>query len=115
MVISSNKIQPRSDGLDFPETIIPVVQGPTYKQRVLLFAGHVKKICLDSVTDATMHGLPRIVNAEQLIFLRIVWLVCCMAATAVCLLCCAKCLYEFFEYPVVTNVDSILEIPTKFP
>lgn len=74
----------------------------------------IKEALFEIISTSTSHGLPNIVRSRR-IFHKLLWLV----STALSCAFCAKFIYDgvsnYFDFPVVTVIETIYEQPTLFP
>jgi hypothetical protein len=68
----------------------------------------------DASLETSMHGLPSIIKTDHTV-LKILWLAAFLAASGYCSYLIVLTIQSYLEYKVVTNIDTISEIPTKFP
>ena len=68
----------------------------------------------DLAETSTSHGLPNIVRTNR-ISLKIIWLICFLAALGACIYMVYKTLNEYYGYEVVTNIQVVNENSPTFP
>ena len=79
-----------------------------------LLIGLLKNEIKESLLNTTAHGLPQIVR-NQSIFLKIIWLILFLASSAYCSYLIVTSFKSYFEYNVITQIDTFIDIPSKFP
>ena len=70
----------------------------------------LKKMC----QTANAHGVPKIFNSERVV-IRLMWLICILICSSLCIWMLTKTVDSFFEYSAVTNIDIKPEMPSPFP
>lgn len=76
--------------------------------------GHVKEILVRSCEETTAHGLAPLVRRESWL-IRIVWIVCTLASTAVCAYLIALVIIAYLSYDTVTSTEQVRLLTTDFP
>ncbi len=74
----------------------------------------LKNIVKSIIEDSTIHGLPRILKANNLIS-KITWIICSCISTGFCLYLIVAAIINFFEYKVMTTIETKTEMPANFP
>ena len=49
-----------------------------------------KIICLECLTDTTIHALPNISKSSNHLGLKVIWTICLFACSGYCLYCCVQ-------------------------
>lgn len=63
---------------------------------------------------STFHGLPKIIVADSWL-LRIFWLLVTVPAYAYCASFIMRNVADYYEYPVITNINRVYESAPEFP
>ena len=71
------------------------------------------KVIKAKIAESTMHGLPMALKHE-FIAMKVLWIFVFMGSLSYCAYLMTSLVQSYFTYPLVTNIDTILEIPTKF-
>ena len=74
----------------------------------------IKESLLNFITTSSAHGLPRILTSKEWI-LRIIWLLLFLSSACYMIYSCSLLLISYLQYPTSVNIDTIREIPTRFP
>ena len=74
-----------------------------------------KIICLECLTDTTIHALPNISKSSNHLGLKVIWTICLLACSGYCLYCCVQTIQTYLSYEFATKVSIVQEIPTEFP
>ena len=94
-----------------PESEIKKADEKTEEQRLFK---KIFKILYACILDTTMHGLPRVLSTEY-IALKIIWGICVLISSGICLWLIIYSIMVFFKYDYESSADYAIEIPTKFP
>lgn len=74
----------------------------------------MKRKTLQLLSGTSFHGVPKVVTSE--IWLqKIIWVGLIMASFVYCSMMISRNLIDYFDYPVVTNIQSIYEKEPEFP
>ena len=60
------------------------------------------------------HGIPKLFNTERTI-IKIMWFLFTVGSGVVCIYNLVQNVNDYFQYPVITNINTINEMPTEFP
>lgn len=74
----------------------------------------LKTLLIEWASNSTSHGIPNIAKTDR-IYLKILWLIFFLLSSSFCFYLIIKCLIEYSQYPVLTNIQLITETPTQFP
>ena len=74
----------------------------------------IKKAFIDTVLSSTSHGIPNIFRSNKTFF-KVMWTILFILCFAVCCLSILVSVITYLKWDVVTSIDYISEIPTKFP
>ena len=104
----SDEVNHNSDS-SIPENKNKVSDKVTYKKWFESFY----VILRNKLEESSMHGIPNIIRSDRAI-LKIVWLIILLASISYCAYLMWMSIQTYLRYPVVTNIDKILQIPTSF-
>jgi hypothetical protein len=99
----------KSDANLFEKQSISKTENP--KQNLYF---QIKKECITAGQNTTAHGIPSILRNEKLA-LKIIWIILFLTSSAYCLHLVIQSALNYLEYPVVTQIKTVTEIPSKFP
>jgi len=74
----------------------------------------IYKSLKEIASTAQIHGIPKIINSDHIV-IKIMWLFFTIGSVSVCFWVLVKTIRDYLEYPVVTNINQISEIPSAFP
>jgi len=66
------------------------------------------------IEESTIHGIPRVFKAKYLIT-KITWIIFFCISASVCTYSIIASILNYFQYSVVTTIETITEIPSNFP
>ena len=64
--------------------------------------------------SSSSHGLPNILSAEK-IHIKLMWIMCYISAAVLFAYLIGRNVTLYFEYEVVTNIKSFIDIPSILP
>ena len=67
------------------------------------------------ISETTFHGLPKIFGAEKHLIERLVWAVISLVSWTYCTLYILSNIDEYYQYPVITNINRVYEKEAEFP
>ena len=65
-------------------------------------------------SDSTIHGLPRVFKSK-LTIVKLIWLACFVCSGCICAYASLKTIQSYFDYQVITNIQTFKEKPAMFP
>jgi len=74
----------------------------------------LKNIVKSIIEDSTIHGLPRIIKANNSVS-KLAWIIFSCISTSFCLYLIITAIFNYFEFKVIIQIDSKTEIPANFP
>lgn len=74
----------------------------------------IKQTFVARASGSTFHGLTNLVNSEY-IFLKLVWFLAMLASFSYFLIVIMQTVSEYYEYPVITNINRVYEKEPQFP
>jgi hypothetical protein len=77
----------------------------------ILFKNSIKETC----ASTTMHAIPNILRESSHLILKIIWIICFVICSGLCLYFIIDAFQNFLAYPVVINRSIVQEIPSQFP
>jgi hypothetical protein len=74
----------------------------------------IRSFAYNSIQSSTTHGLPNLFKTGNK-YVRLMWIVCLLASSALCFFLIAKSISEYLQYQVVTQISVIYQVPMEFP
>ena len=74
----------------------------------------MKKIIFDSITQSSLHGLPKI-TAQSSLILQIIYTLCFFVCLGYCIVSCILITQKYRLYQSTTKISIVQEVPTNFP
>jgi hypothetical protein len=74
----------------------------------------IKETIKSIIEDSTIHGLPRVLKSNSWTS-KIAWILFFIGSTSICLNLIITAILSFLKYKTVTNIETITEIPARFP
>jgi hypothetical protein len=68
----------------------------------------------ETFSQSTAHGIPNIINNSNLVT-KLIWLLSVLISTCALIWFLCNTILDYFEYPVVTSINTNYESPTEFP
>ena len=76
---------------------------------------NIKKTVLDKATKSSFHGIPQLVESNHFILVNLIWLAAMVVSYIYCFVVVASNVSEFYEYPVITNINQVFSHEPEFP
>ena len=76
---------------------------------------NIKKAVLDKATKSSFHGIPQLVESNPFILVNLIWLAAMVVSYIYCFVVVASNVAEFYEYPVITNINQVFSKEPEFP
>jgi hypothetical protein len=92
------------------KSLSPELVKKSNEQALLLFRNKF----LELVETSTSHGLPNIVRTKRL-SIKILWTICLLTAIAGCSYMVFESISDYCGYDVVTKIEKITELKSRFP
>jgi hypothetical protein len=75
----------------------------------------LKNALKETCASTTMHAFPNILRESSHLLLKIIWLICFLICSGVCLYFIIDEIQNFFAYPVIITRSIVQENPSQFP
>lgn len=126
--ISKNKIEPVENEINNPNKSSESLPHLTNKEEAVIDIktalerefnypkkkDQLKQKFLEWSNSSTAHGIPNIFRIESRI-LRIIWIICFLAAFAYCSYTIVNIIVVYLQYDVLINQEVVIEAPIDFP
>jgi hypothetical protein len=74
-----------------------------------------KRVCLECLSDTTLHALPNINKSSNHFGLKVIWVISLLACGGYCLYSCIQAIENYYSFEYLTKIQLVQEIPSEFP